>query len=204
MATGPNLCCLQWCDAVVAAAWKPETDGGAISAALLRLATAPVLDEQMLRSAVESARQEVRLPSSGQPLLRTECRRRRQPSGSWQRSGEGAGAPVLGSKLGHGLAGCDQILGKLWCAMRAGVSGRAEQGMRCCTQAAAALWRLLADGAAVRAHLSALRAVSLLGSGDFWEALLLQVRRCSQLTAVVTVAALLKPNGMPSVRFQVA
>lgn len=41
---------------------------------------------------------------------------------------------------------------------------------------ATALWRVLVEGAAVGAHLGALRAVSLLGAGDFWQALLLQVR----------------------------
>ena len=41
-------------------------------------------------------------------------------------------------------------------------------------QVAAALWRMLTRGAAVGAHLEALRALPLLGAGTFWQALLQQ------------------------------
>ena len=43
-------------------------------------------------------------------------------------------------------------------------------------QAARALWRLVGVGAELRAHLAALRAYFLLGSGDLFQAFLLEAR----------------------------
>lgn len=43
-------------------------------------------------------------------------------------------------------------------------------------QAAGALWRLVGVGAELRAHLAALRAYFLLGSGDLFQAFLLEAR----------------------------